>query len=88
MSSLVGGVHASILIAISDKIKLDSNFDYYLNSVAKVCMPLGLLCYSEPKLLRRFDPVDYPQASIYSLFKFVKQHYKARWVLLLFLDDL
>ena len=86
MSSLVGVVHASVLIAIKDKIKLDSDFEYYLNSVAKVCMPLGLLCYSEPKLLREMGAFTEQRASVYILFKFVKQHYRARWILILLLN--
>ncbi|NEW78284.1 MAG: glycosyltransferase [Gelidibacter sp.] len=87
MSNVVGVLHASLLLAIKDKIKLDSDFDYYLNSVAKVCMPLGLFCYSEPKLLKGIEIIEMPvQTSNYTLFKFVKQHYKARWVFLLFLN--
>lgn len=86
MSSLVGVVHASVLIAINDKIKLDSDFEYYLNSVAKVCMPLGLLCYSEPKLLIKMSVFEVQSASVNTLFKFVKQHYRARWILLLLLN--
>lgn len=86
MSSSAGVVHSSVLLAIKDKIKLDADFDYYLNSVAKVCMPLGLLCYSEPKLLQEIDTFNGQKASIYTLFKFVKQHYKARWILLLLLN--
>jgi GT2 family glycosyltransferase len=87
MSSLVGAIHASVLLEIKCKIKLDSNFDYYLNSIAKVCMPLGLLCYSEPKLLRESETkISIDPASTFTLFKFVKQHYKARWVFLLFLN--
>lgn len=88
MSSLVGVVHASVLVAIKDKIKLDSDFEYYLNSVAKVCMPLGLLCYSEPKLLIETIIVNEQRASVYTLFKFVKQHYRFRWILLLLLNML
>ena len=86
MSSSAGVVHSSVLLAIKDKIKLDADFDYYLNSVAKVCMPLGLLCYSEPKLLQEIDTCNEQKASIYTLFKFVKQHYKARWILILLLN--
>jgi glycosyltransferase involved in cell wall biosynthesis len=87
MSSLVGVVHASLLIEIKDKIKCDVDFNYYLNSVAKVCMPLGLICYSEPKLLSDFRTIGSTEtATIYSVFKFVKQHYKTSWVFLLFLN--
>lgn len=86
MSSLVGVIHASVLNTIKGTIKLDSDFQYYLNSVAKVCMPLGLLCYSEPKLLRDISTTAVQKASVYTLFKFVKQHYRARWIFLLLLN--
>jgi GT2 family glycosyltransferase len=87
MSSIVGVIHASVLLAFKSKIKLDSDFDYYLNSIAKVGMPLGLLCYSEPKLLVK-NPVEVKSeaTSVFTLFKFVKQHYKTRWIFLLLLN--
>jgi len=87
MSSIVGVVHASLLLEIKDKIKWDTDFDYYLNSVAKICMPLGLFCYSEPRLFRGLKIENTSKrASIYTLFRFVKQHYKTRWVFLLLLN--
>ena len=86
MSSLAGVIHASVLIAFKDKIKLDSDFDYYLNSIAKVGMPLGLLCYSEPKLLSDCQIPLTSKATAFTLFRFVKQHYKTRWVFLLLLN--
>ncbi|WP_281322646.1 glycosyltransferase family 2 protein [Flavobacterium aestivum] len=86
MSSLVGVIYASTLIATNKAIKQDSNFDYYLNSIAKVCKPLGLLCYSEPKLLKKHFLVSSPKASVFTLFKFIRQHYKKRWIVMLFLN--
>lgn len=86
MSSLVGCVHASILIATEETIKQDSNFDYYLNSIAKVCKPQGLFCYSEPKLLKKHFLVSSPKASVFTLFRFIKQHYKKRWIVMMFLN--
>lgn len=86
MSSEVGVIHASVLLLVRNKIKLDSNFDYYLNSVAKICMNLGLLCYSEPKLLKDKEIGNASPFSYYTLFRFVKQHYRTRWVFLLFLN--
>jgi glycosyltransferase involved in cell wall biosynthesis len=86
MSSVAGVIHASVLNALKDKIFCDSNFDYYLNSVAKLGMPLGLLCYSDPRLLKQGEYRNIPKASIYALFRFVKQHYKTRWVFLLALN--
>lgn len=86
MSSLAGVIHADVLLAVKGKVKTDSDFDYYLTSIAKVCMPLGLLCYSEPKLLSKNDLVFKAKPSSFTLFKFVKQHYKTRWIFLLFLN--
>jgi GT2 family glycosyltransferase len=86
MSSLAGVIHADVLLAVNKKIKLDPDFDYYLTSIAKVCMPLGLLCYSEPKLIVKNDLIFAAKSSNFTLFKFVKQHYKTRWIFLLFLN--
>jgi glycosyltransferase involved in cell wall biosynthesis len=86
MSSIVGIVHASVLIELKNKIPFDSDFDYYLHSVAKLAMPLGLLCYSEPQLLRESNKKETSNVSNYILFRFVKQHYKKRWVFLLFFN--
>lgn len=86
MSSLAGVIHAEALLAVKEIIKPDSDFDYYLTSIAKVCMPRGLLCYSEPKLLVKNDVVFTAKPSNFTLFRFVKQHYKTRWIFLLFLN--
>jgi glycosyltransferase involved in cell wall biosynthesis len=87
MSSYVGVIHASVLNVMRDKIVCDPDFDYYLSSLAKLCMPLGLLCYSEPQLLKSVEIIDSPAtASSLTLFRFVKQHYKTRWVFLLALN--
>ncbi len=87
MSSDVGVIHASVLNELAGKIPLDSNFDYFLNSVAKVCMPLGLFCYSEPQLLLKGNAVlTTRKAGVFMLFRFVKQHYRLRWTILLFLN--
>jgi len=87
MSSNVGGINASILLLLKNQIKTDENFDYFLNSIAKLGMSLGLLCYSNPKLLKNCTEIfpNYKDDK-YLLFRFVKQHYKTRWIFLLFLD--
>jgi glycosyltransferase involved in cell wall biosynthesis len=86
MSSVAGIIHASVLNSLKDKIVCNSDFDYFLSSVAKIGMPLGLLCYSEPRLLKAGEFKNTNKASIYALFRFVKQHYKTRWVFLLLLN--
>ncbi|WP_230407912.1 glycosyltransferase family 2 protein [Flavobacterium hydrocarbonoxydans] len=86
-SSLVGGINASVLKLIGSKIKKDANFDYFLNSVAKSGMLAGLLCYSEPQLLVNCLPeLESAQNNNYVLFRFVRQHYKKRWLILLLLN--
>ncbi|RDI58319.1 glycosyltransferase family 2 protein [Flavobacterium glaciei] len=87
MSSDVGVIHASVLKMIGDTIKADTNFDYFLNSLSKVGMILGLLCYSEPQLLlKNVSQIPPVKANLFALFRFVKQHYKKRWIVLLFLN--
>ena len=86
MSSSVGVIHASVLNAFKGTITAGTDFDYFLNSIAKLGMPAGLLCYSEPRLLKNSFQIESFQASKFTVFKFVKQHYKTRWVFLLFLN--
>ncbi|MFY0604292.1 MAG: glycosyltransferase family 2 protein [Flavobacteriaceae bacterium] len=86
MSGTIGAIHASELLKYKDIIK-SNEFDYALNSIAKLGMPKGLFCYSNPKLLNN-EKIKCPQEKIstLSLFKFVKQHYKWVWVWILFLN--
>ncbi|MBS1534288.1 MAG: glycosyltransferase family 2 protein [Bacteroidetes bacterium] len=87
MSSQVGAVHASVLITVKDQVNLKDNFDYFLNSLAKLAMPFGLLCYSEPALLLDGSELKNScKSDYYELFRFVKQHYKRRWTFLLFFN--
>jgi glycosyltransferase involved in cell wall biosynthesis len=88
MSSQVGAIHATVINAVKDKILPGQDFDYYLNSVAKLAMPYGLLCYSEPALLKNQLIFSKNSVSFYTLFRFVKQHYKTRWLFLLFFNML
>lgn len=86
MSGAVGVIHASVLNLIKDKVKPDADLDYFLSSVAKISMPLGLLCYSEPRLLKSNTDMKHAMANTDKLFRFVKQHYRTRWVFLLLLN--
>jgi hypothetical protein len=83
ISSSVGGIHSEVLLALKDKICFDKDLDYFLCSLAKLAMPNGLLCYSEPKLLKQKQEVTSKSANIFTLFRFVKQHYKFQWIFLL-----
>jgi hypothetical protein len=86
MSSAAGVLHASVLLELENNVVKDANFDYYLNSLAKLCMPLGLLCYSEPKLLNGLRVKVPSRKNFFTLFRFTKQHYKVAWVYFLFLN--
>jgi glycosyltransferase involved in cell wall biosynthesis len=84
MSSHVGAVHSSVLIACKENLKVESNFDYFLNSFAKRAMGNGLFCYSQPQLVLKDSRLQVVSMStIYELFKFTKQHYRMRWIFLL-----
>lgn len=87
MSTDVGCIHASVLLSLKNLIKVDQNFDYFLCSLAKLAMPNGLLCYSEPKLLKEPSvEIKKQKNDDFVLFRFVKQHYRIQWVFLLFLN--
>lgn len=83
MSSWVGGIHGSVLLALKENIHKDKDFDYLLSSLAKLGMKKGLLCYSEPRLLKQKQVTILTKTSNYTLFRFVKQHYKTQWIFLL-----
>ncbi len=87
MSSNVGAIHASQLIKFKSLILTNATLDYSLSSIAKLGMPNGLFCYSIPKLLKNnLLEEKQKKASRVTLFKFVKQHFKTRWVWLLLLN--
>lgn len=88
MSSDVGGISSEVLNKNLDNFKKHTDFNYFINSIAKTAMPQGLFCYSEPNLLVN-KPEDTPsikQASNFTLFQFVKEHFKWNWIYLLFLS--
>ncbi|WP_396601577.1 glycosyltransferase family 2 protein [Algibacter sp. R77976] len=86
MSSNVGVIYASQLLKFKNQVKENDSFDFVLNSIAKLGMPKGLFCYSDPKLLKETLIDVKVQASYYVLFKFVKLHYKGVWSVLLLLN--
>ena len=88
MSSAVGCIHSEVLLALQGTIPFGKNFDYCLNSLAKLSIAKGLFCYSEPKLLKQsIVPKNYHlKSDYYTLFRFVKQHFKIQWICLLLLN--
>lgn len=87
MSGHVGLVHASVVKAFRRQLHTGDNFDYFLNSFAKRAMVAGLLCYSEPRLLKGEYPANgWRHADTFETFRFVRQHYRMRWTSLLLLN--
>jgi len=87
MSGSVGGIYASTLLTFKNASKTADSFEYFLNSLAKLAMPNGLLCYSEPRLLiGTSNKIKEHKSNLFYLFRFVKQHYKTRWIFLLLLN--
>ena len=90
MSSNVGGIHASILNIVNRKKYLNDSFSYFLCSLSKQAMPEGLFCYSNPNLLREYPKAlknDY-KTDILLDYKFIRQHWKKRWLVMFFLNIL
>ncbi|UUC47045.1 glycosyltransferase family 2 protein [Flavobacterium cerinum] len=88
MHSDVGGIYSETLNALNG-LKADPNFAYFLCSLAKRGMAAGLECCSEPLLLRDYKNKEIktnPKASYKLLFRFVKQHYRSRWIFFLLLN--
>ena len=86
VSSFVGAIYASQLLKFNIKLYKNDTFNFALNSIAKLGISKGLLCYSEPRLLRSFNSIKKESASTLELFKFVKLHYKSVWSLLLLIN--
>lgn len=85
MSSNIGGVNTNVLLKCQELVNIRQSFDEFLCSLAKLNMPKGLLCYSEPNLLDHV-PKELPfdiKSEKSVLFKFVKKHYKTQWVFIL-----
>lgn len=87
MSACVGIINAKVLNDISNKIKFDNDFNYFLNSFAKLLMPQGLFCYSDCNLLLDNSKVK-GETQLKNTYIFVKQHYKIVWTFLLFLNKI
>ncbi|WP_027126482.1 glycosyltransferase family 2 protein [Gelidibacter mesophilus] len=84
MSSCVGVIHSEVLRAFNAKMFKDESFDYLLNSIAKRGQSKGLFCYSAPQFLNGNAPqLNINKASVFEVFKFVKQHFKTRWTAIL-----
>ena len=84
MSSDVGGIKGKTLLKFRTLFKNISDFDYLLNSVAKLGQQNGLFCYSDPQLIHAVGEREIiPVSRDKELFSFVYQHYKSIWIFVL-----
>lgn len=85
MSSDVGGMKGEVILKFKDIFDSFNNFEYLINSIAKIGQQNGLFCYSAPDLIKlgKRSSLEYT-ATKNELFSFVFQHYKSFRVVVLF----
>lgn len=89
MSDCIGGVSAEVLLKFDQETFRKDELAYTLSSIAKTGMLKGLFCYSAPDLLRnQVSNIESRKSSDYTLYKFIKQHYKTRWIFINFFNSL
>lgn len=89
MSSHIGGVNSDVLSKYNHYDYRNETFDYVLNSIAKRGVSNGLFCYSIPWLLtgKKLQKKG-SKSSSYELIKFIKSHYRSRWIYLVLFNCL
>jgi hypothetical protein len=81
MSSDVGGIKGETLLKFKSLFEGIKDFDFLLNSVAKIGQQNGLFCYSAPGLIRRASSQKpKTNATINQLFSFVYSYYNTIWI--------
>jgi glycosyltransferase involved in cell wall biosynthesis len=78
----IGGMFSSAILALEQSIQKSQNFNIVLHSLGKIGQSQGLLCYSEPKLLKpevAINQLPDLKATTTDLFIFVAKHYKWVW---------
>ena len=84
MSSIVGLATPDLFKGIDIELLSHVNFDFFLNVFTKQNMPLGLRCYSQPKLMKKQrDKTSSNKMSAKELFCFLKLIYKPFWSVLM-----
>ncbi len=81
-STAIVCIHSQLVIMTADSHSSESNYLYWVNSIGKISLPLGVLNYQIPLIAENQCFNDK------QLYKFVKQHYKTRWVFILLLCHL
>lgn len=85
MSSDVGGIKGETLLKFKPIFDGLNDFDFLLNSVAKIGQQNGLFCYSAPELVNHIsDKKLQTTATTSQLFSFVYQYYNTIWLSVLF----
>ena len=85
MSSDVGGIKGETLLKFKSLFEEIDDFDYLLNSIAKVGQQNGLFCYSAPGLVSKISDKKLKNTATSSqLFSFVYKYYNTIWLSVLF----
>ncbi len=85
MSGDVGGIKGGTLLKFKSLFEGIDEFDYLLNSVAKIGQQNGLFCYSAPGLVNHIsDKKPESTATSSQLFSFVYSYYNTIWISVLF----
>lgn len=85
MSTDVGGIYGDVLLTFQSTLSRKRTLGYFLNSIAKNGMPQGLFCYQAPLLKNGFSKSTPIIGTTRELYKFVKEHYRTRWIFFLFI---
>ncbi|GAA4235979.1 glycosyltransferase family A protein [Postechiella marina] len=87
MHSNCGAIYGKHLLTFKPYIDVNQDLVYNLNSIAKLGISNGLYCYASSKIIEKNNlDATFKIASKAKLFQFVKEHYKVRWLFLLFLN--
>ena len=70
-------IHSALIVKLIEAYNPTKNILYWLNSVAKAIQSKGVLCYQAPVFYSG------EKLTVNDLYKFVSQHYKKRWLLIL-----
>jgi glycosyltransferase involved in cell wall biosynthesis len=85
MSSDVGGIKGETLLKFKSIFERVKDFDFLLNSIAKIGQQNGLFCYSAPGLVcRSSGNKPKTKATLNQLFSFVYSYYNTIWLSVLF----
>ncbi|OUS18672.1 glycosyl transferase family 2 [Nonlabens dokdonensis] len=81
-STAIVCIHSQLVIMTEDSHSSESNYLYWVNSIGKTSLSLGVLNYQIPFIEENQCFNDK------QLYKFVRQHYKTRWLFILLLCHL